>query len=413
MQPRSPMMRFFLGLGAAVMFAATAPATAHAADKVIKIGLDLSLTGADAQAAALEKDAMQMAFDAANQGNAVPGYKFELMILDDGTAATGQYDPAQAFINVKKMLADKDLVGALGPEMSGAGKAMAPFLSQGGLATITPTSTNPDISAPKFAMQYRPAGKPIYFRTVTTDDYQGPNMADFFAGKLKVKSVYVLDDGGAYGVGVVDTFVAQARKRDLNVLGSDRLDPNAADYTAILTGIKALNPDAIYYGGSAQAGVKLAKQAYEIVPQVIKGASDGMTSATMLNDVGLPAAEGWYITLAAPHLVEDARAAQFVAAFKSRFGVAPEDYSITAYDAALVMIDAVKRVVAAGHPVTRDTVRDAIQATNLVTLQGRVAFDANGDLKDHTMSVFKITGAGPVYQGAMGTATQAGAGAKP
>ncbi len=58
--------------------------------------------------------------------------------------------------------------------MSGAGKAMAPILSQGGLATITPTSTNPDISDPKFAEQYRPAGKPIYFRTVTTDAYQGP-----------------------------------------------------------------------------------------------------------------------------------------------------------------------------------------------------------------------------------------------
>ena len=82
--------------------------------------------------------------------------------------------------------------------MSGAGKAMAPILSQGDLATITPSSTNPDITNPKFAAQFRPAGKPIYFRTVTTDAYQGPNMANYFAEKLQVKSVYVLDDSGAY-----------------------------------------------------------------------------------------------------------------------------------------------------------------------------------------------------------------------
>ena len=77
------------------------------------------------------------------------------------------------------MVSDKDVVAAIGPQMSGSGKAMAPILSQGDLATITPSSTNPDITDPKFAAQYRPAGKAIYFRTVTTDAFQGPNMANF------------------------------------------------------------------------------------------------------------------------------------------------------------------------------------------------------------------------------------------
>jgi len=47
---------------------------------------------------------------------------------------------------------------------------------------------------------YRPAGKAIYFRTCTTDAFQGPNMANFMADQLKVKSVFVVDDTGAYGV---------------------------------------------------------------------------------------------------------------------------------------------------------------------------------------------------------------------
>src|ERR1700733_8869257 len=149
-----------------------------AANKVVKVGVDLSLTGADAEDATRVKDGIIMAFDAANQGNAVPGYTFELLTLDDGTATAGQYDPAQAATNAQKMVSDKAVVAAIGPQRSGAGKAMAPILSQGNLATITPSSTNPDIPNPKFADQFRPAGKAIYFRTVTTDAFQGPNMAN-------------------------------------------------------------------------------------------------------------------------------------------------------------------------------------------------------------------------------------------
>src|SRR3984957_16115814 len=375
---------------ATVVTAGAGIGPAHAADKVVKIGADMSLTGADAQAAIKEKNAMQMAFDDANKRKVVPGYTFELLILDDGTATAGQYDPAQAATNARKMVSDKDVVGALGPEMSGAGKAMTPILSPGGRATITMSSTNPHITNPKFAAQHRPAGKPIYFRTVTTDAFQGPNMANFFAERLKVKSVYVLDDSGAFGVGVADTFQAQAEKKGIKVLGRDRLDPKAADYTTILTKIKSLNTESIYFGGVSQAGVKLAKQAYDIIPKVIKGGPDGMTSSELLTGAGFPAVEGWYTTIAAPHLVDDTKAAQFVSSFKGQFGIAPDDYSITAYDAALVMIDAVKRVAASGKPVTREAVQAALMTSKVPSLQGIISFDANGDLADRTVSVFHI-----------------------
>jgi branched-chain amino acid transport system substrate-binding protein len=377
-------------LATTAIAAALGSVPAIAADKVVKIGIDLSLTGADSQGAGRVKNAIVMAFDAANQANAVPGYKFDLLVLDDGTATAGQYDPAQAATNARKMVADKDVMASLGPQMSGAGKAMTPILSQGGLATITPSSTNPDITNPKFAEQYRPAGKPIYFRTVTTDAFQGPNMANFLAEKLKVKSVFILDDSGAFGVGIADTFQKQAEAKGIKVIGRDRLDPKAADYSAILTKIKSMNPEAIYYGGVTQAGVKLAKQSYDIIPNTIKAGPDGMYSSDLLNAAGFPAVEGWYTSIAAPHLVEDTKAAQFIEAFKGRFNDSPDDYTITAYDASLVIVDSVKRVVASGKPVTRENVRDAIQTAKVPTIQGVVSFDENGDLADRTVSVFQI-----------------------
>ena len=363
---------------------------AAAADKTVTVGINLPFTGADAHDAELIKDGALLAIDEVTDKGGIAGYRVEVWLLDDGTATAGQYDPVQAATNARKMVADKAVVAAIGPQMSGSGKAMAPILSQGDLATVTPSSTNPDITDPRYAGQYRPKGKAIYFRTVTTDAFQGPNMANFLAETLKVKSVYVLDDSGAYGVGIADAFQQQAEKRGLKVLGRDQLNPKEADYTTTLTKIKSLNPDALYYGGVAQAGVKVVKQASDIIPSAIKAGGDGVYGAEILRGAGFPAAEGWYATIAAPNVLENPEAAPWIERFAKKYGMQPENYSITAYDAARVILDAVARVAQSGPEVTREVVRDAIQNARVKTLQGEISFDDNGDLTSRVISVFQI-----------------------
>ena len=386
---RGSWSRLALIAGFAALAGVAGLASTKAADKVVKLGITLPLTGADAEDALLIKNGAMMAIEEANGAGGVAGYKIEVVVYDSGTATAGQYDPAQAATNTKKLVSDPMVVANIGPEMSGEGKAMTPILSEANLATITPSSTNPDITDPKFAAQFKPKGKAIYFRTVTTDAFQGPFMANFFAQKLHVKSIYVLDDSGAYGVGIADSFQKQAEKNGIKVLGRDQLNPKEADYTTILTKIKSLNPDALYYGGVAQAGVKVAKQAYDVIPKMIKGGGDGMQGGAVLTGGGFPAIEGWYVTNASPHTTTDPGAAEFVKKYQAKYNKVPDDYSITAYDGTLVILDAIKRVAASGKEVNRDNVRDAMQTTNLKTLQGTVSFDENGDIKDRTVSVFQ------------------------
>jgi branched-chain amino acid transport system substrate-binding protein len=382
--------RIVLQLPAAALVAGVA-GRAFGADKSVTIGINLPLTGADAHDAELIKNGAMLALDDANAKGGVAGYKINVMVLDDGTATAGQYDPAQAATNARKMVSDSSVVAAIGPQMSGSGKAMSPILSQGNLAIITPSSTNPDITNPKFAGQYRPAGKAIYFRTVTTDAFQGPNMANYFADTLHVKSVYVLDDSGAYGVGLADAFQHQAEKRGIKILGRDQLNPKEADYTTVLTKVKSLNTDSLYYGGVAQAGVKVVKQSYDILPKIVKSGGDGCYGAEILKGGGFPAAEGWYATTASPNLVDNPATKPFVAAFAKKYGQQPENYSITAYDAALVILDAIGRVAKSGKEVNRDNIRDAIQEAKTKTLQGTVSFDQNGDITNRIVSVYRIT----------------------
>ena len=115
-----------------------------------------------------------------------------------------------------------------------------------------------------------------------------------------------------------------------------------------------------------------------------------MYGPSILSGAGFPAAEGWYATVASPHMLEDADLQPWVKRFTAKTGRQPSDYSITAYDAAQVVIDAISRVAKSGKKVDRANVRDAIQATNLKTLQGTVGFDDNGDIKQRVVAVFQV-----------------------
>src|SRR5260370_33247733 len=115
-----------------------------------------------------------------------------VVTYDGGRPPAGQYDPAQAATNTKKLISDPMIVANLGPEMSGEGKAMTPILSDADLATITPRSTNPDLTDPKMAAQFKPKGRAIYFRTVTTHAFQGPNMANSSTQHRKRNPRYAL-----------------------------------------------------------------------------------------------------------------------------------------------------------------------------------------------------------------------------
>lgn len=374
-------------LGAALGF----PRLALAADKTIIIGINLPITGADAAGAKRMMNGALLGIQQANDANAVPGYTLKPLVLNDATATAGQYDPAQAATNARKFVSNPKVLAAIGPEMSGSAKAMAPILSEGNVAMITPSATNPDLTNPQFAAQYMPSGKPTFFRTVTTDAFQGPNMANFYAETLKLKDVYVLDDSGAYGVGLADAFQKQAEAKGMKILGRDRLDPTASDYSAVLTKIKSLSASSLYYGGVGNAGVKLVKQAYSIVPNIVKGGGDGIYTPDITTGAGFPAAEGWYVTNASPHMTEDPKIENWLNEYESAFNESPDDYAITAYDGVLVIVAALKKVTAEGKTPTRENVRAAIASSTVDTLQGQVSFDANGDVKQRVVSVFQIT----------------------
>src|SRR5262245_6311846 len=87
----------------------------QAQEKMITIGIELPLTGADADSATRIKNGALMAIEEVNGKGGVGGYKLAVTVLDSGTATAGQYDPAQAATNAKKFAADDSVVALVGP----------------------------------------------------------------------------------------------------------------------------------------------------------------------------------------------------------------------------------------------------------------------------------------------------------
>src|SRR5262249_28750375 len=132
--------------------------------------------------------------------------------MDDSNARTGSWDTNTETDIAEKSVAEKDVMGFIGPFNSGAARISSPILNKGGLVQLTPAPTYPGLtkkgpfSDPDEPDRYRPGKKITFCRVCPHDGSQGPQAADFASEELKVKAVYILDDKQLYGRGVAVGF---------------------------------------------------------------------------------------------------------------------------------------------------------------------------------------------------------------
>ena len=340
----------------------------------VKIGNVAPLTGPNAHLGKDNENGARLAVEEVNaKGLVINGKKITLEFVGEDDAS----DPKQG-TQVAQKLVDQKVVAVVGHLNSGVSIPASKIYSEAGLAQISPSSTNPD---------YTNQGFKTTFRLVGTDAQQGPVLAKYTLEKLNAKNIAIVDDSTQYGKGLADQFEKTILASGAKVVIHEATNDKATDFKAILTNIKSKKPDVILYGGMDATGGPFAKQAKElgITAKIIGG--DGICSPTLAQLAG-DAAENVICSTVGVPKEGLANGEAFIKKYEERFKSQVEIYSPMAYDAVMIIVEAMKRA----NSTEASAILGALPATDYNGLSGHITFDSKGDLKESVITLNQYKG---------------------
>lgn len=344
----------------------------QATAKVVKIGFAAPLTGPQAHYGQDMQNGVVLALEQINASRPEIGGKpirFQLVAEDD------QADPRLG-TTVAQKLVDTGIKGMLGHFNSGTSIPASKIYAAAGIAQIAMAT----------APAYTANGYRTTFRAMTSDIQQGSVMGRFAVERLGVKRVAIIDDRSAYGQGLADELAKAATAAGAEIVKREFTTDKSTDFTAILTNIKGARPDAIFFGGADAQAAPMARQIKQlgIAAPLIGG--EMVKSPNFIKLAGA-AAEGTVASLAGLPLVQMIGGNAYEARYRARFNREVEVYSPYAYDAAMVMVAAMKR---ADSVEPEKYLPELARTQTAGVTSANIAYDERGDLKDGAITVYQV-----------------------
>lgn len=323
----------------------------------VKIGIVAPITGEAATFGISTKKGAILYFDAVNESGGIDGMMIKYIVEDD------RGDPAEG-ANAYSKLIDHDKVSVIcGTVMSKVSLAGAPIAQSKGVPMVSPASTNPAVTL---------VGDYI-FRACFIDPFQG-----FIAAKYAIETVgagsaaALYDAVNDYTRGLAEVFRAEFSRRGGKMAAFESYAAGTTDFNAQLIKIKKVNPDVLFLPNYYNDSGLIARQAREmgITAQLL--GSDGWDSPDLIKIAGDSINGGLFVSHFTPE--SDLPAAQkFVRDYEAKFGQKPDALGALAYEAAMIIVEAIKN---AGSTDSR-AIRDALAATNMETITGAIKYDEN------------------------------------
>jgi branched-chain amino acid transport system substrate-binding protein len=371
-----------------------------------KIVSDLPLQGANRAQTTTMNNAIKLALQERDGKAGDINIEFEAM--DNATAQAGQWDAAKCAENAQSAAQDEEVIGWIGPFNSGCAAVEIPINNEAGLAMISPANTyigltkeGGESDEPE---KYYPTGERNYARVIVADDKQGAAGAKLMEEE-GMESVFILDDKETYGKGLADQFQRAAEDSGIEVVGREGIDGSAPNYRSLMNKIATENPDAIYFGGiienNAAQLIKDKVGAGMSNDEVAFIGPDGIFVDTLLSQAG-DSAEGIWVTFGGlPESELSQKGKEFVDKYESTYDDAVQPYTVYAYEAANVMLDAIERASekAGGEVPDREAVVKEVFATEDYNgALGTWSFDEDGDTTLTELSIQRVENGEFVYQ---------------
>jgi len=325
-------------------------------DKIV-IGEFASLTGNEATFGLSQDMGLKIAVEDINTSGGLLGKKVELVTEDNQGKTNETVSVVSKLININKVCA------VIGEVASSRSKAAAPICQNAKIPMITPASTNPEVTK---------LGDYI-FRVCYTDSFQAVVNAKFAIDYLKINKVAILiDQKNAYSTGLAENFKNVFIKMGGIITSEQKYSNGDKDFNAQLTSIKATSPQAVFIPGYYTDVNLISIQARESGLSVPLFGGDGWESEKLIGGKAKDALEGCYFSTHVSSENPAANVQDFIKKFRAKYSKEPDCYAFLAYDAGMILFDAIKK---AGS-IEGDKIRGMIaQTKNFPGLSGNITIN--------------------------------------
>lgn len=332
--------------------------------KEIKIGGDFELTGGVASYGQSAVNGAKLAFKQVNASGGVLGKQVNFVVADNKS------EPSESANAVTKLITQDKVSVILGAVASSNTLAAVQVATDNKIPFLTPTSTNPKVTVDDSGKV-----KDYIFRSCFIDPFQGTVMANFAGKTLKAKTAVIyIDNSSDYSKGLAQFFEENFVKNGGSIVAKEAYLQKDQDFKATLTKIKAANADVIYVPGYYEEVGKIVKQARELgITSPILG-GDGWDSPKLVEIAGKDVLNNTFFSNHYSPEDKDPAVVKFVEDYKKEYNQNPDALAALGFDAAMTVVDAIKRANSA-EPAK---IKDALAATkDLKLVTGLITLDAS------------------------------------
>jgi branched-chain amino acid transport system substrate-binding protein len=351
---------FSIAFGLASGLALAAPAQAQ-----VKFGVGAPITGGSAAFGGQIRNGVEQAIEDINAAGGILGQKLTLEIGDD------RADPKEGVSVANKFAAD-GVKFVIGHFNSGVTIPASDVYRENGMLVITPAATNPRVTD-------RP-GLWNTFRTCGRDDQQGSVAGGIIAAMFKGKRVAMVHDKTTYGQGLAEETRKAMNAKGVKEVMFEGVNKDDKDFTALVSKLKAVNPDLVYWGGLHDTGGLILRQMRDQGLKAPMMGGDGMADDEFAAIAG-PGSEGTLMTFSPdPRLNPDNK--QIVDLFRKKRGFEPQSYTLYSYAAVQIFKQAAEEAKSLD---TKKVAEVMHSGKAFKTVLGDVSFDEKGDVTGYSV----------------------------
>ena len=352
---------------ASVLAASLVAGCGSKGDKDIKIGMVYELTGNTASYGTSAANGAKLAFKEINASGGVLGKQIKIVSADN------KGEPSESANAMSKVISQDKVVAVTGFTVSSCGIAASAVAEANKIPFVAAATVNPKVTFDERTGKV----KDYTFRACFIDSFQGTVGANFALNGLKASKTAIMTDSlSDYSKGLTDIFRSTYVKAGGKIVAEESYLQKDQDYKPILTKIKAQNPDLLYIPGYYEDVGKIIKQARELGMTIPVLGADAWDSPVLVEMGGAQPLNNTYFTNF--YSIEDKNPVSnaFVEAYKKEYGQTPDSMAAMGYDAAKLLVDAIKRA----DSTDAKKIKEALAATkNFSSVSGEMSLNERHD----------------------------------